>query len=79
MSEENNQNVIKKNVIRGWRAWSISMLTLIMGFILALLAKLTGDFTIIASIVNAGAHSVNITERVGSNKQLENIKKYVSE
>lgn len=44
--------------MRGWRKWSVSVLALSMGFTLALLGKLTGEFATIASIT-VGAFSAS--------------------
>jgi hypothetical protein len=55
--------------IAGWRKWSIAAAALSMGFILALLGKLTGDFATIASITVGAFAAGNAMEHYRSNEK----------
>ena len=53
---------------QGWRKWSIAAAALTMGFILALLGKLTGDFATIASITVGAFAAGNAVEHWNEEK-----------
>jgi hypothetical protein len=48
--------------MKGWRKWSVAVLALCMGFILALKGLLTADFATIASITVGAFAAGNAVE-----------------
>ena len=53
--------------MKGFRKWSVAMVALAMAFTLALLAKLTGDFVMVASVA-VGAFTAGNAYEHGSAK-----------
>lgn len=52
-------------MIKGWRKWSVCVLALVLGFVLALLGKLTGEYATISAVAVGAFAAANTFEHRG--------------
>jgi hypothetical protein len=62
-----DQQVTEHQKLVGWRKYSVAVLGLTMGFVLAMIGKLTGEFSTIVTVVVGSYQAANAATHFAKN------------